>query len=363
MCRHRPTRGRRRAEQRRSPSAEDRADAEAGAASAERPTTLGHDEDRAQKNAANTVIHPYWAGWVKSDRTTADAHHGRRHTEEDRSGLERQRDPATRSGQGLRSRLRPLGPRPQRSVHPQADTHPGNDVEECDCLQEKRRPWGSRVMGGTEALDEARRDPRNDEPRRASLGHPEPKATGSGSRGGATPSGRAGRGRSRRRGAGRTQPVLDRGSQQRERTEGIRPSAAAPGDGRATRAAVTGAAGTGGPTVAPATGRAGRSGGGRHGAEDDRSEATKGVRNTTARRSMVRHDTSCRGTTKCPEGTAVGPLMQSLVPLAAPSGQPENSQRSRDPSIPLFHEVRTATPGYPHPVPSDRDAGAGVRYD
>ena len=35
------------------------------------------------------------------------------------------------------------------------------------------------------------------------------------------------------------------------------------------------------------------------------------------------------GATKCPEGTAAGPLMQSRVPLAAPSGQPENRLAGR----------------------------------
>ena len=50
---------------------------------------------------------------------------------------------------------------------------------------------------------------------------------------------------------------------------------------------------------------------------------------------------------KCPEGTAAGPLMQSPVPLAAPSGRPKNRRRPEDAAIPLVHDLGAAPRSYP----------------
>src|SRR4029079_19196633 len=55
--------------------------------------------------------------------------------------------------------------------------------------------------------------------------------------------------------------------------------------------------------------------------------------------------------TKCPEGTAAGPLMQSRVPLAAPSGQPEDRRRAAVMAIPLIPELQGSFTTCPQPIP------------
>src|SRR5687767_7560270 len=73
---------------------------------------------------------------------------------------------------------------------------------------------------------------------------------------------------------------------------------------------------------------------------------------TVSRRTQVRSRTQ-----KCPEGTAARPLMQSLVLLAAPSGQPKNMSGGSATAIPLLHELRCARRGYPQVVHSCGNSG------
>ena len=69
-----------------------------------------------------------------------------------------------------------------------------------------------------------------------------------------------------------------------------------------------------------------------------------------------------RGTTKRPEGTAPGPLMQSLAPFAAPSGRPQVSPPRDATAIPLIPQLRIASESYPQLVPNvDKRSHYGER--
>src|SRR5512145_2427744 len=66
----------------------------------------------------------------------------------------------------------------------------------------------------------------------------------------------------------------------------------------------------------------------------------------------TRDDATRRKATKRPEGTAAGPLMQSPVPLAAPSGRPQHRLPARTVAIPLVHDLESGFGSYPQVVPN-----------